>query len=493
MEWNETQSGAGQEEREPLKDAPIGRPSNEIFRHVPPGVLPASSSRPPVPDELHHSRPKRPRPYRPDYEYYGSSGPQPYHRPIPGASMMTSGREYWPMPPRPPPYGMDPSMMSIPPGHYNPYAMNPSPGFDYSCDVYGIAAYAAADYDTYPMMQWRGRKRGGFAGARGRGERQMPGSQTGGKSRANSNDYNQHFVDTGQRPQNFLRDSQLEDQYEDYPNAKRLIGLKNELIAAHATPPYYLQADLHVLDLSLSTFGTKFDVALIDPPWEEYVRRAPGVGDGVSWTWQEIRDLRLEEIMDSPSFVFLWCGSEEGLEAGRHCLNKWGYRRCEDIVWIKTNKNPNQKYLSAANQEARSVLQHTKEHCLMGIKGTVRRALDGHVIHANIDTDVIISEEPPLGSTEKPDQLYQIIERFCLGQRRIELFGEDHNIRPGWVTIGQKLQSTNFKPAVFASHFMMMDGGPFIMNPGRPQPGQPNLLPSSEEIEYLRPKSPSQQ
>lgn len=33
----------------------------------------------------------------------------------------------------------------------------------------------------------------------------------------------------------------------------------------------------------------------------------------------------------------------------------------------------------------------------MGIKGTVRRSTDGHIIHANIDTDVIIAEEPPHG------------------------------------------------------------------------------------------------
>ena len=34
-----------------------------------------------------------------------------------------------------------------------------------------------------------------------------------------------------------------------------------------------------------------------------------------------------------------------------------------------------------------------QEHCLMGIKGTVRRNQDGHFIHANIDLDIIISEE----------------------------------------------------------------------------------------------------
>lgn len=34
----------------------------------------------------------------------------------------------------------------------------------------------------------------------------------------------------------------------------------------------------------------------------------------------------------------------------------------------------------------------------MGIRGTVRRSTDGHLIHANVDTDIIISEEPPYGT-----------------------------------------------------------------------------------------------
>ena len=64
---------------------------------------------------------------------------------------------------------------------------------------------------------------------------------------------------------------------------------------------------------------------------------------------------------------------------------------------------------------------------LVGIKGIIKRDIDSHFIHANIDSDVIVDEEPPQGSTEKPVELYRVIERFYIGRKRIELFGEDRN------------------------------------------------------------------
>ena len=35
------------------------------------------------------------------------------------------------------------------------------------------------------------------------------------------------------------------------------------------------------------------------------------------------------------SFIFLWCGSGEGLDKGRECLRKWGFRRCEGKFKLK--------------------------------------------------------------------------------------------------------------------------------------------------------------
>jgi hypothetical protein len=44
--------------------------------------------------------------------------------------------------------------------------------------------------------------------------------------------------------------------------------------------------------------------------------------------------------------------------------------------------------------------------------------------------------------------MYRIIEHFALGRRRLELFGEDHNIRPGWLTLGKNLSYSNFNKEV---------------------------------------------
>ncbi|GAB4861738.1 hypothetical protein Ancab_036992 [Ancistrocladus abbreviatus] len=274
-------------------------------------------------------------------------------------------------------------------------------------------------------------------------------------SRGEQNDYSQNFVDTGTRPQNFIRELELTN-VEDYPKLRELIQKKDEIVVKAASPPMYCKCDLRDFELSPEFFGTKFDVILVDPPWEEYVHRAPGVIDNVEhWTFEEIKNLKIEAIADTPSFIFLWVGDGVGLELGRQCIKKWGFRRCEDICWVKTNKHT---ATPALRHDSHTLFQHSKEHCLMGIKGTVRRSTDGHIIHANIDTDVIIAEEPPYGSTAKPDDIYRIIEHFALGRRRIELFGGDRNIRSGWLTVGNGLSSSNFSAETYVKDFADKDG-----------------------------------
>lgn len=59
------------------------------------------------------------------------------------------------------------------------------------------------------------------------------------------NDYAQHFVDTGERSQNFIHDASVEDRFEEYPKLKELIQRKDEHIDRLASPPM-LAATVHV-------------------------------------------------------------------------------------------------------------------------------------------------------------------------------------------------------------------------------------------------------
>jgi len=232
---------------------------------------------------------------------------------------------------------------------------------------------------------------------------------------------------------------------------------------------------------------------LLDPPWEEYQSRVVGSyvpqEDLTAWSMDELRQLKVGEIADTQSFCFMWCG-ETHLEHGRELLKRWGFRRVEDICWVKTNRGARLDEHGKVERPTlmygdTSILQRTKEQCLVGVKGTLKRSIDTHFIHANCDVDLIMEEEKEFGSTQKPIELYETIEHFCLGRRRLELFGLDRNLRDGWLTLGKGLTKSNWDKATYLSWF---DGD------GRWPDVQDFkggcLLGSIPEIDALRPKSP---
>ncbi|TCD60840.1 hypothetical protein EIP91_009418 [Steccherinum ochraceum] len=232
------------------------------------------------------------------------------------------------------------------------------------------------------------------------------------------NDYSQRYVDGGEWPQNWVLGADPDHRFEEYPKQQRLLSLKKASVAAHSLPPQYLPfSELATLSPS------KFDVILIDPPFSS------------NFTWDDLQDLPIPTLAADPSFVLLWVGSGagEGLERGRQVLAKWGFRRCEDIVWIKTNDESNQG--PGTDPPTTSLLTRTKQHCLMGIRGTVRRSTDSWFVHCNVDTDVMISAPSQEDPTLKPEESYTLIENFCLGLRRLELFGRARTLRRGWVSV----------------------------------------------------------
>lgn len=291
-------------------------------------------------------------------------------------------------------------------------------------------------------------------------------------------DLNQHFIESGELPTNFVSKYDIKH----YPKIEKLRQLKTEAIDnCRLHEPFQIPANLQILDLK-NTLQTEFETILVDPPWYEYYARLGGFAAACShnettepwWSFEQIRELKIEEIAATPGFCFIWCGNKH-VEQATACLIKWGFRRIEDICWLKTNNEKTIGIPDYLPYGALNVFKNSKEHLLVGIRGNVQRSRDSHLMHANIDSDVVIApQEISFGCTRKPTEVYDIIERFCNSQRRLELFGQDHNLRPGWVTIGAGLSGeNNYDPDAY-----------------RTLTEKNRYVPSNHEIERLRPKSP---
>ncbi len=344
----------------------------------------------------------------------------------------------------------------------------------------------------------KGDKAGSGSGS-GTGSSSSSGSSSGSSSSSGAsgsapprNDYAQHYVNTGERAADQVLAAGVAERFDEQPKLKQLLQLKRALLERRRAPALSLRCDLRSFELG--SLGTRFDAILIDPPWEEYVRRCAALPDPherAFWSPEDMLNLRIGDVAAPQSFVWLWVGAAEGLDLGRAMLRKWGYRRCEDICWVKTQPAPAAAAAHAAplsdhgavrgrllhDHDRAAPFVHTKEHCLMGIRGTVRRAQDSHLIHANIDTDVLLAAEPAgptVHCTRKPAELYQLIERFSQGARRLELFGCDHNVRPGWLTLGLGLSVSNYNAAEYAR--LHADS---------------HLVGTTDDIEALRPRSPT--
>ncbi|KAF8596934.1 MT-A70-domain-containing protein [Ceratobasidium sp. AG-I] len=295
------------------------------------------------------------------------------------------------------------------------------------------------------------------------------------------NDYSQRYVDGGEWPQNWVLGARLEQRFEEYPKQRRLLELKRASVAAHAHPPTYLSTAL--LPTLVET-QSKFDVILLDPPVSE------SNDPEKDFTWADVQAMPIPTLAAEPSFIFMWVGSGagDGLERGREVLARWGFRRCEDVVWVKTNLGSGRG--PGGDPPTTSLFTRTKQHCLMGIRGTVRRSTDNWFVHCNIDTDVIIWDGDPTDPTRKPPEMYSLIENFCLGTRKLEIFGKQSSLRKGWVTaLSANVSPPNLKegnetePAAVPWDKATWEASAHREN-GR------FVVPSSQEIEILRPKSP---
>ncbi|CAN1259693.1 N6-adenosine-methyltransferase MT-A70-like [Linum perenne] len=180
--------------------------------------------------------------------------------------------------------------------------------------------------------------------------------------------------------------------------------------------PQWINCDIRSFKMEI--LG-QFGVIMADPPWDIHMELPYG-----TMADDEMRNLNVP-VLQTDGLIFLWV-TGRAMELGRECLDMWGYKRVEEIIWVKTNQ------LQRIIRTGRTGhwLNHSKEHCLVGIKGNPD-------VNRNIDTDVIVAEVRE--TSRKPDEMYPLLERISPRTRKLELFARMHNTQAGWMSMGNQL------------------------------------------------------
>lgn len=195
-----------------------------------------------------------------------------------------------------------------------------------------------------------------------------------------------------------------------------------------------VHANVTTYDWSKMYEHEQFDVIMMDPPWQlATANPTRGVSLGYSQlTDQDIADLPLP-MLQKNGLLFVWVINAKY----QWCLNqfkKWGYEFVDEIVWVKVT---NSRRLAKSHG---FYLQHAKEVCLVARRGDAPPGLKDKAI----GSDIIFA--PRRGQSQKPTEIYELIEELVPGGRYLEIFARKNNLRDYWVSVGNEVTGTGLPP-----------------------------------------------
>ncbi|KAJ1280565.1 hypothetical protein BS78_04G242700 [Paspalum vaginatum] len=213
----------------------------------------------------------------------------------------------------------------------------------------------------------------------------------------------------------------------------------------------------------------QFGVIMADPPWDIHMELPYG-----TMADDEMRTLNVPTLQ-TDGLIFLWV-TGRAMELGRECLELWGYKRVEEIIWVKTNQ------LQRIIRTGRTGhwLNHSKEHCLVGIKGNP-------LVNRNIDTDVIVAEVRE--TSRKPDEMYAMLERISPRTRKLELFARMHNTQAGWLSLGNQLNGVRLVDEGLRARYKAAYPDVEVQPPSPPRTSAPSDVDQSSSQKASAPDS----
>ncbi|KAI3403816.2 hypothetical protein KGF56_003376 [Candida oxycetoniae] len=312
--------------------------------------------------------------------------------------------------------------------------------------------------------------------------------------------YTNHYIHTGEYSTKFIRN--VANPLDGYPKLDKLHQLKRNQILKHATKAYGVRCSTEKIVPTVNNwidrYNLKFDVIMIGALADNQL------------ILPVLNKLPIYKLCSKPGFLFIWSTTQKIQELTKLLNNEnfnKKFRRSEELIFLPVDdKSP---YYPKQTDSAfeKSILKKQQWHCWMCITGTVRRSSDNDLIHCNIDTDLQIespgsngtSPASPQGRNACPEQIYKVAENFSNSNRRLHLipshlgFDTHIKLRPGWVIMGPDVWINNFDPQ---KYYEELGNKSFVKYKQVNAAGGSNcistqyLVPQSNEIEDLRPKSP---
>ena len=182
----------------------------------------------------------------------------------------------------------------------------------------------------------------------------------------------------------------------------------------------------------LRNLNSKFDIILMDPPWEnKHVKRERQRGKGYETLPNDfISSLPIEELLNDHGIVFIWCThSERHKQAILDWFNRWHIKLLATWSWLKVTR------MGEPVVDMKSGHKLPFELLYIGGKQDI-----------NIPQDMIICSVPSAFQSHKPPLTEVIKEVFQNKYTKcLELFGR--YLLPHWTTVGNeclKFQQKHF-------------------------------------------------
>ncbi|KAG2497446.1 hypothetical protein HYH03_004601 [Edaphochlamys debaryana] len=183
----------------------------------------------------------------------------------------------------------------------------------------------------------------------------------------------------------------------------------------------------------------QFDAIMMDPPWQlATANPTRGVALGYSQLADDaISRLPVPQLQREGGLLFVWVINAK-YKWTLDLFDRWGYRLVDEVVWVKMTVN---RRLAKSHGY---YLQHAKEICLVAKKGDPP-ALRHVSARDGVGSDVIFSERR--GQSQKPEEIYDLVEQLVPNGRYLELFARKNNLRNFWVSVGNEVTGTGLPEA----------------------------------------------